>query len=104
MRIRLSTLRQLIREAVDEATCGCGGANQGVGCQCGTYEIAETDKEDKKKKKETKQTSKDKDGDGDTDFADVMTARRIASGQSKQDAIKASSKHNESVSRFLPWR
>lgn len=98
MRIRLSTLRQLIREAVDEATCGCGGTNQGMGCECGTYEIAETDK--------------DKDGDGDKDFADVMIARRVASGESKKDAIKATRKHNdkngkpknESVTRFIPWR
>ena len=31
----------------------------------------------------------DQDGDGDKDFADVMIARRVASGEDKKDAIKA---------------
>lgn len=32
---------------------------------------------------------KDQDGDGDNDFADVMISRMMASGKSKEDAIKA---------------
>ena len=38
---------------------------------------------------------KDKDGDGDKDFADIMMARRIASGESEEDARKATRKHNK---------
>ena len=88
MRIKISTLRQLIREAIEEATCECGGMKQGESCnQCGGG-MAESDKEDKDK-------------DGDKDFADVQMARMMASGMSKQDAMKKSRKHNESFKRRL---
>jgi hypothetical protein len=39
--------------------------------------------------------SKDKDGDGDGDFADVMMSRMIASGMSKEEAMKKTRKHNK---------
>lgn len=39
--------------------------------------------------------SEDLDGDGDNDFADVSIARMIASGMSKEEAIKKSRKHNK---------
>ena len=39
--------------------------------------------------------SEDQDGDGDNDFADVSIARMIASGMSKEEAIKKSRKHNK---------
>jgi len=39
--------------------------------------------------------SEDQDGDGDNDFADVTIARMIASGMSKEEAIKKSRKHNK---------
>jgi hypothetical protein len=34
-------------------------------------------------------SKKDQDGDGDNDFADVMVSRMMASGKSKEDAVKA---------------
>ena len=36
----------------------------------------------------------DKDGDGDGDFADIMMARMMKSGMSKEEAMKKTRKHN----------
>ena len=51
------------------------------------------DLEEKKTKKAKKE--KDVDGDGDTDGADYRANQRIASGQSKEEAIKATRKLNK---------
>lgn len=37
----------------------------------------------------------DKDDDGDNDFRDIMISRMIASGLSKEEAIKLSKKYNK---------
>lgn len=76
MKIKLSQLRKLIRETVaDEMRLSLSEAGGGI-------EEADSDK-------------KDKDGDGDEDFADVMMARMMASGMSKDDAVKKTRKHDK---------
>jgi len=37
----------------------------------------------------------DKDGDGDGDFADIMMTRMMASGMSREEAMKKTRKHNK---------
>jgi hypothetical protein len=88
MKIRLSTLKKLIREAVEEATtCSqCGGMTEGPNCECNQCGMAESDKNDT-------------DGNGEINFADIAMARRIASGESREKAFAATRKHNESVAR-----
>jgi len=47
---------------------------------------------------------KDKDGDGDKDFADIMIARMVASGMSKEEAIKKTRKHNKKDAKNVQER
>ena len=47
----------------------------------------------------TEKLKGDKDGDGDEDFADIMMSRRMASGESEEEAREASRKHNETNER-----
>ncbi len=82
MRIKISTLRQLIREAIEEMSTTC---TQGANCECSQCSgMSEVDE-------------KDKDKDGDKDFADIQIARMTASGMPMKDAVKKSRKHDESV-------
>ena len=37
----------------------------------------------------------DKDGDGDGDFADIMMTRMMASGMSREEAMRKTRKHNK---------
>ena len=47
------------------------------------------------KKGHGKAKKKDHDGDGDGDFADIMIARMVKSGMSKEEAIEKTRKHNK---------
>ena len=47
---------------------------------------------------------KDKDGDGDNDFADIMIARMVASGMSKEEAIEKTRKHNKKGAKSVQER
>lgn len=58
-------------------------------------ELVEESVRSKKAKEAKKSLKNDKDADGDEDFADVMMARRIASGESEKEALKKSRKHDK---------
>ena len=47
---------------------------------------------------------KDKDGDGDGDFADIMMSRMMASGMSKEEAMKKTRKHNKKGKKTVQER
>jgi hypothetical protein len=46
-----------------------------------------------------KSKKQDHDGDGDGDFADIMMARMIKSGMSKEEAMKKTRKHNKGAAK-----
>lgn len=69
VKMKLSELRQIIRETIEEIEHG--------------HESDDMDE------------AKDQDGDGDNDFADVTMARYMAGGMSKKDALKKSRKFDD---------